>query len=278
MLGPGAKTAARDERDAWKRLQIDATAAGALTSGVVGIAAVAIGAAAAVTAPPLLVAGAMAWWAQRKLVTIERKIEDPPRLDFGKPSVVAPHPVHREAFGSDPLEQVAFQFLRDLSSAIALEEAMIVADERRQGAQLLRRSDEAAAHAAEVTGLMESLWVRTEALRGIARELGRHLRRHPLSKLEVAWADVERNGPFVDMLPADVQARLFRAGIDVEWLSRDVEVSGVTREPLGRLAAATNAAVQKSLDFAGTARAEMRGAEHELDDNEDYADGGGERG
>lgn len=130
MLGPGAKTAARDERDAWKRLQIDATAAGALTSGVVGLAAAAIGAAAVVSAPPLLVARAVAWWAQRKLVTIDRKIEDPPRLDYGEPSVVVPHPVHREAFGSDPLEQVAFQFLVDLSTAVALEDAMIVADER----------------------------------------------------------------------------------------------------------------------------------------------------
>src|SRR3954451_2835826 len=126
MFGAGAKAAARNERDAWKRLQIDASAAGALTSGVVGIAAAALGAAAIVAAPPLLVAGVMTWWAQRKLVTVERKIEDPPRVDFGRPAIVAPHPVHREAFGSDALAQVAFQFFRDLSIAVPLEDAMIV--------------------------------------------------------------------------------------------------------------------------------------------------------
>ena len=71
--------------------------------------------------------------------------------------VVTTHPVDPEGFGSDPLEQVALQLLCDLSASIALDEAMVIADERLQGATLLQRVDTAAMRATETRGLMESL-------------------------------------------------------------------------------------------------------------------------
>jgi hypothetical protein len=259
MLGPSSKSASKDERDAWKRLQIDASTAGAITSGLAGLGAVAAGVTAAVTVPPLFVAGAVAWWAQRKLVTVERKIEDPPRLDYDDIAVAAPQPVYADAFGSDPLEEIAHQFLRDVAEATALEDAMVLADERHDGAQLMRRRDAAEARAAEMRGLAAALWVRTEALNTIGQEMSKRLQAHQLRAPTTNWARVEARGRLIDGLPPEVQARLFRAGMDVHPFAQEVIPFSPTADapdPLAKFAVSLRDAVDRSLDFARTVRQE----------------------
>lgn len=110
--------------------------------------------------------------------------------------------------------------------------------------------------------MIESLWVRTAALERTAGELSNQLRAHELSSADLPWDEIESRGRLIDVLPSEVQARLFRAGIDVEWLSVPVPSYPATTQqaganPLHRVASSLDQAVAASVSFIQIAREQI---------------------
>jgi hypothetical protein len=141
---------------------------------------------------------------------------------------------------------------------------MVVADERLQGAQLLRRPGAARDRAREIRGLAEALLVRTRTLRTIGREMSYQLRHHPAHVQGFPWKDVEPHGRVIDAFPTELHGRLFLAGLDVHWLRTEVP-EGPSGDPYAQLARSADEASKRSFEFAKTAHEDIaRASEHLL--------------
>jgi hypothetical protein len=139
---------ARDDRDAWKRTSIWATALGATLSAAGGVA----------LGGPVFVLGAVITIclranAELKLVETQRRLEDPPRSDFHEPAIPQMVIPFRDGFGTEPVERALAGFARYVVETVSLENAMVTAHERAMGAQLYGAEEIAERRAAEHNAL-----------------------------------------------------------------------------------------------------------------------------
>ena len=158
VIGPDAKAAAKTERDHWKRVQIDAGFAGGALSAAAGGAAIAVGVVAAVAAGPVIAALGAVWWASRKLVSVETAVEDPPRPDFREPVIPVALRVFPDGFDFEySIQSAAFDFLQRVADNVSLVDAIVLANERIDGALLVDESAAVDARTAEADQFIENL-------------------------------------------------------------------------------------------------------------------------
>lgn len=130
-LSEGARRKARYEVRKWRYVR-DYAAIAAL--GVPAAAAMLLLAPAAILAAPI-VFGGINILGTRKADSAGDKANDPPREDFRLETVVV-EPRLPEFFGDSPLERATAELFRSVDATVAVEQAMVTADERALGAQL----------------------------------------------------------------------------------------------------------------------------------------------
>ena len=266
VLGSTSKDAARDERDAWKRLQLDAGFATTAVTGLTGTAALAVGVTAAVTFAPMLAGAALVYWAQRKLVTIERKVEDPGRLVFTQGWEIRSPPLFTEVFGDTDLEEATSDFLVQVRLQVGLEDALILAGERREGALAVREYGWAEERGQDVERVADQLVRRAPELSTASQRLATALR---------AW---EANLPFresgppptpervLDVLPAQLLVALFLMGASVDAYLFEPPEPADTSQPLSVVAQSVQSATAASRTFVAAVAEEWRGGPPSLRD------------
>jgi hypothetical protein len=251
VIGPDAKAAAKTERDHWKRVQIDAGFAGGALSAAAGGAAIAVGVVAAVAAGPVIAALGAVWWASRKLVSVETAVEDPPRPDFREPVIPVALRVSPDGFDFEySIQSAAFDFLQRVADNVSLVDAIVLANERIDGALLVDESAAADARTAEADQFIENLTDNAGRLVEEARHLASELRETPLRSIGV----LEPKPPerLIDVMPESTQAAVFRAGMDVQPFLAPYAHEVFNEDPLGALADSLEAAAESSARFADT--------------------------
>jgi hypothetical protein len=248
FINADSKQAARDERDMWKRLEIDVTFAGLVVSVAAGGAAAAAGIAATVTAGPLIVTGGMVWWVKRKLISTERVVEDPPRADYHQPVVPQFHRVFREGFATDdPLQESGRRLFFRLSENVGLMEALVVANERIDGA--LEAGDQESAHdrRMEAMRIADRLVNRTKRLVTLGEPVAEGLRDPRLRSMATqVLPSITHPERLLDVLPEWTQAALFRAGLDVLPFLEPYPADIFNEDPLGAVAGSLEDALRST--------------------------------
>jgi hypothetical protein len=231
------RRAAQDERDRLKGVKAGADLSAA------GVAVVS-----ALVAPPVLlvalVPGVIRFRAAKEIVVQERLIEDPPRDDFTErpaPSFEASFPPPRVESNSD--FALLYRYARESIQLCGIENAMIVAIERTQGAEAvgaeefvhLRNKD--AQDLAFSTASMLRRLARTQE--EVARLIGRYPHFHVTDQqistiLTGEKPSASLNARFyLEAVPDGVHAWLFRLGASLEILEGELEANWPSPEEDG---------------------------------------------
>jgi hypothetical protein len=217
---PQAKQAAQAEQLRWQAAENDMTLAGTVTSALAAGGAGVLGVTAAAVTPPIVVTAAAVWFFRRKAQANQRIINDPPRGDYRTSTRPYPPTLYRQGFGTDEFSASAFEFLYLLAQAIGYAEAMVLADERRQGA--LNDGDRiyARARRRDMTDSGRNLVAVSRRLPRAADTFGSQLLEHELREpVADAVHEVELPADWAEVLTNDAQAALFRAGFRVEMVT-----------------------------------------------------------
>lgn len=223
-----------------------------LLDGGIGVGAVLAG----VALSPLLIAslpviGAVgAIFAWRKAKSAHRKREDPPRDDYTVTTTVEYQEISL-VNGDHPFELALDDMVGRGLQAVALEDAMVLADERAQGAQLAGIEWAAAARRSESQDFgRQGAFANIELSEATARLAG------ILETTEIK-GDVSAMpiGPLRSRLPDHVVAELEAAGFDLGPLEMDVErarsaTAALGDDPIQALAATIRAAGQATREYA----------------------------
>ncbi|MBS1675988.1 MAG: hypothetical protein JST08_01255 [Actinobacteria bacterium] len=240
------RRAAQDERDRLKLVKAGAD-----------LSAVGVGVISALIAPPIalvaLVPGVIRYRAAKELIVQERLIEDPPRGDFALrpfPSFQASLPPPGAAV--DPDLALAYRYVRDSIMLCGVEDAMITAIERAQGAELAGAGEFVDLRLGNARELALGTANMLRRLVQTQEELARMIRRLP----HFALADRQTYTAFAEQPPRSSRfdasvylqsisdgalASLFRMGASIEDLEGELEadwpVDGIEGPFLGLAAA-----------------------------------------
>lgn len=190
-----------------------------------------------------------------------RKAQDPPRDDYWAETTVEVPELAALFDGNHPFELAVSYLLQIASEATAYERAMVIADERAEGAQdagddaaakaRLREAMDFGQKAAELDGL----------LRRHADRLAEILEEQEALREQAAVRGPDRTagGALASALPNEAIARLAATGLDPRRLDiasespaaiEDETGLPVTSDPIGALASALREAGQASQDYA----------------------------
>jgi hypothetical protein len=217
------RRAAQDERDRLKLVK-----AGADLSAV-GVAVVS-----ALIAPPILlvalVPGVIRFRAAKELIVQERLIEDPPREDF----TLRPFPSFEASLPPtgaevDPDLALLYRYVRDSIMLCGVEEAMITAIERAQGAELVGAPEFATLRRKNARELAVGTANMLRRLVQTQEDLARLIRRYPhfaLADRQTYTAFAEEPPPsanfdasfYLRSIPDGALASLFRMGASLDDL------------------------------------------------------------
>lgn len=229
---PAVRQPLLDEQLEWQKANVVYGAAAKLWAGVgttVGGAGAALGVTQAIAAGagsfiPVAVLTLIAVRARYRDVTIEHRLNDPPRLDFE----TSTHPRRRsfrpEALGDTPLERAAKPFLMAALMADARMEASVRAEERALGAResgrpdlAIERESEARRFVREGALLQMDIERRAVTLSIQLAALEPPPASRPQARL-ADWSSAQWTQPLAEGLPEPVIDLLLEAGV----LARDL--------------------------------------------------------
>lgn len=231
--------AARDEAEEWERFRDGAAFASAgVVPTITAAAGAVVGAVCGSAAASMVMLGA------RKSRAANRKANDPPDPEYGRPVIARRAHFNEDAFGRTPIERATVDACYALLYSEAYDLAMVRAEERRQGAN--RAGDDAAA-ASRTHEAIRYARRSVEYADAVARTTAELA--HQLEAVDYGHEPFDPNGvprTLDRALPDETLVVLFRAGFRIEDLRMIVRGRLPVLDPLGAIASGLRAAGQST--------------------------------